>query len=408
MKRLLSAFFLCALASGLAGSQGLSLRVEGKSPLLVALESDGDSEEAISLRETLLYLGGSLEWSPLSKTARVSLNGKEALLMLGESRAYEGETLFQLPSPLRWQDGKILLGRAALEGLLQSLDPQAPTFESATAEELGSLKIPEATPEAEPTLAATTETAAAPELLPNAEPSLETGHEPSVGASPAGPSVRCVVIDAGHGGQDPGARGPEGYQEKDVCLDIALKIRARMAERFPGIRVILTRDNDYFKTLRQRTQIANEAKADLFISIHNNASPDSHSQGSQVFFYDSRSSDKAAEDLARRENEDANYLEFIMTDLAKSLVRDQSIMLGQAVQDQLAPLRKEEGIHRRSLSYAPFYVLARTRMPAILVEVAFITNPREERLLVSNEFRQDVADGIVDGIGKYRDAMKDQ
>jgi N-acetylmuramoyl-L-alanine amidase len=398
--RLFKVLTLLSLSALLHATDGLKLRLESKSPLIVKTMDASDVLEPLSIEEPLLYLGGSLTWAPASKTAEVDLAGNSALLMLEDPLVIIGARRLILPSALHWKDGQLILSRAALELLFRSLAPSAPSFETASAEELAGIPSFAQTPASEPT------------VVPPLEPVIVKGAEPSVGASPAGRTVHCVVIDAGHGGHDPGAHGSAGVDEKDVCLDIALKIRRRIQQELPDVKVILTRDRDYFVTLRGRTEIANTANdgkaADLFISIHNNASPDTKSKGSQVFFYDSRSSDRAAEDLATRENEDANYLEFIMTDLAKSLVRDQSIMLAQSVQDQLAPLRKDLDIHRRLLSYAPFYVLARTKMPAILVEVAFITNPREERLLRDESFRAQVADGIVAGIGNYRKKLADQ
>lgn len=398
--RLFQLSLVLSFPAFLYATDGLKLRLEGKSPLIVKTIDATDSLEPLSIGEPLLYLGGSLTWSPASKTAEVDLAGNSAHLLLEEPFAYIGLRRLALPTAMHWKDGRLILGRAALELLFKSLSPSAPNFETVSADELVSLPLAAQTPASEPT------------VVSPVEPVIVKGAEPSVGASPAGRTVHCVVIDAGHGGHDPGAHGRGGVDEKDVCLDIALKIRRRIQEKLPNVKVILTRDRDYFVTLRDRTLIANNANqgkaADLFISIHNNASPDSKSQGSQVFFYDSRSSDRAAEDLAKRENEDANYLEFIMTDLAKSLVRDQSIMLAQSVQDQLAPLRKDLGIHRRLLSYAPFYVLARTKMPAILVEVAFITNPREERLLKDESFRTQVADGIVAGLANYSNKLATQ
>jgi N-acetylmuramoyl-L-alanine amidase len=188
-------------------------------------------------------------------------------------------------------------------------------------------------------------------------------------------------------------------REKDVCLDIAVYLREELQRLDKGLRVVLTRDKDVYLTLRQRTEVANQADGDLFISIHNNASRNRSSRGTQVFFYDSQSSDKAAADLAMRENEDANQLEILMTDLAKSLVRDQSIAFASKVQ---AELGKALRLPNRDLSYAPFYVLARTKMPAILVEVAFISNAQEEALLRSTAFRKQVAGGIARGVAQYR------
>jgi N-acetylmuramoyl-L-alanine amidase len=380
-------FAFCGLAALAQATAGLTLRLPDKSPLTIRTLDASDPLEPIAIGGPVLYLGGSLIWQPASKTAEVDLAGNRALLLLEEPVAYLGQQRLRLPSALHWKDGSLVLARPSLELLLKSLSPAAPAFESASAADLGSLPQPVAValPSAEPT------------LEPAPEPVIVSADEPAPPEGPL-PGQFCVVIDAGHGGKDPGAHGRQ-VDEKDVCLDIARKIRDRIHARLKDVKVILTRQDDHFITLRRRTEIANNARANLFISIHNNASPDTKSHGSQVFFYDSRSSDRAAEDLAKRENEDANYLEFIMMDLTKSLVRDQSIMLAQSVQNQLASLGD---IKSRRLSYAPFYVLARTKMPAILVEVAFITNPNEGRLLKNEAFRAQVADDVVKGLSGYR------
>jgi N-acetylmuramoyl-L-alanine amidase len=366
------------------------MSLQGKSPLPLRVLDDTDPSQPLSLKEPALYLGASVTWSPASKVAGLQKDTLKASLMLGEPWIYLDKHRIRLSQGPRWRDGRLVLDKASLEVLLKTLDPGAPVMESISAQDLASLTG--SGPGAEPTMVPTEE----PQIEPTREPQAAAG----AGSAAHGPLKR-IIIDAGHGGHDPGARGPDGLEEKVTCLDIAKRLRGLIHDSMPGVEVILTRDKDYFVTLRQRTVIANEADADLFVSIHNNASPNSKGRGSQVFFYDSRSSDRAAEDLARRENEDANYLEILMTDLAKSLVRDQSIELAQDVQDELGKLGKSLGIQKRKLSYAPFYVLARTKMPAILVEVAFITNPREEALLRSGQFRQEVAQGIFDGIHDY-------
>lgn len=377
---------LFALPLALSGTTGLKLQLPAKSPFIVKTLDASDPLEPLPLREPLLYLGGSMIWRPLSKTADVELTGAKALLLLEEPYAFVGKRRLALPSAPHWKDGRLALSRAAQELLFKTLSGSSPAFESATPEELAAL----APPGAEPTVVIPPD----PEIIP--------GHGPIAGSRPSSGRLRKIIIDAGHGGHDPGAHGHGGVEEKDVCLDIALRLEKQVRQALPGVEVILTRKRDYFVTLRDRTKIANEADADLFISIHNNASPNAKSKGSQVFFYDSRSSDRAAEDLARRENDEANYLDFIMMDMAKSLVRDQSIMLAQAVQKELGEIGEDLGVHTRRLSYAPFYVLARTKMPAILVEVAFITNPKEERLLKNAQFRAQVADGIVAGLKNYK------
>jgi N-acetylmuramoyl-L-alanine amidase len=385
-------FTLLALGLALAprgaqASSGLSLRLPAKSPLVLRTLDAADPLEPLPLREPLLYLGGTLTWRPLSKTAELELAGSKALLMLEEGGAFTGGRRLGLPAPLHWKDGRLVLSRASLELVLKSLSPAAPAFESATALELAALSPQGAPPPAEPTV-----------VIPP-DPVIVKRRAGDARAS--GP-LRRLIIDAGHGGYDPGAHGKGGVEEKDVCLDIARRLAKMVRQALPGVDVVMTRDSDDFISLRKRTVIANESDADLFISIHNNASPNSKSRGSQVFFYDSKSSDKAAEDLAMRENEDANYLEFILFDMRKEVVRDQSIMLAQSVQDRLAELGQDLGVKNRKLHYAPFYVLARTKMPAILVEVAFISNPREEKLLRNAAFRGQVAEGILDGLKAYR------
>lgn len=356
------------------------VKLPDKSPLLIKVLDDTDSSSPVSLKEPLLYLGFTVTWRPGSKIADVEMNGTKATLMMGEPWAYFGGGRVSLTSAPRWKDGRLILGKEALEKVLQNLAPAAPAFETATAQEQAGM-------------------IQTPTLEPVQEQQGTSVHTPGPLFQPARGGIHCIVIDAGHGGRDPGAHGPDGLQEKRTCLDIAVRLKGVIQRQWPKVEVKLTRDTDKYVTLRQRTIFTNAAKADLFISIHNNASPSAKGRGSQVFFYDSASSDRAAEDLAKRENEDANYMEIIMADLQKERVRDPSMRLALDVQNKLGT---DLGIHTRKFHHAPFYVLARTSMPGILVEVAFISNPREEALLGSANFRQQVAQGIFQGLEQYK------
>ncbi|HTB33913.1 MAG TPA: N-acetylmuramoyl-L-alanine amidase, partial [bacterium] len=304
-----------------------------------------------------------------------------------------------LAGPLRLVDGAPALDSDSLRTVLRRFCPPALGFETPSPDE-----------------AAASLAMARPHDTPP-DPSLEPTDEPEVAATPLpqaqnlvaarplnGRRIRTIVIDPGHGGEDPGAHGPHGLREKDVCLAIALRVKAALAHQ-PDLTVLLTRDTDVFIPLRGRTEFANRADADLFVSIHNNASPDPDSHGSQVFFYDSQTSDRAAADLVSRENENGDSLEVLLTDLGKQVVRDQSIRMAKDVQSDLGTAIK---LKRRNVSYAPFFVLARTKMPAILVEVAFITNPSEERLLKNESFQQKVADSLAAGLVDYRSQMDQQ
>lgn len=327
-----------------------------------------------SLRGVALCAGLTAHWrSPEKLLELVSPKGAIARLVLGDPFMVVRGRIFALPKPMVLAQGAPALDPTGMAILLRALGEARPVWEG---------------PAAETTTA-----------LPAATPGIASISNSHAAARPlTGARIRTIVLDPGHGGKDPGARGPDGLREKDVCLDIALRLRREIAERDPGLRVVLTRDSDDFISLQERTAIANRAKGDLFVSIHNNASPDGDVHGTQVFFFDSQSSDRAAADLSMRENGDANQLDILMTDLAKSIVRDQSIGFASLVQRAMG---KIIDLKRRDISYAPFYVLARTEMPAILVEVAFITNPREERLLGDPGFRQRAAASIAVGVEAY-------
>lgn len=383
-----------ASAASPASPAGWRLNLPSKSPLV--LPALGPGGALYPVKEAALYGGLTVTWRSSARLLQLrASDGHEARLLIDDPWLYDGDQRVALPQALTLAAGAPALNEAGLRLLLQRLCHPSPVFEAASPAELQSAQaaLAPTLPAVEPIL----QTAPAPQLEPTS--TFNVAARPLTGRK-----LRTVVIDAGHGAHDPGAHGPHGLKEKDVCLDICLRLQKQLQRLQPDLRVILTRDTDVFLSLRKRTEIANDANADLFISIHNNASRDRNSHGTQVFFYDSQTSDRAAADLALRENDEANQLEILMTDLAKSLVRDQSIGFASKVQAQLGRALK---LKHRDLSYAPFYVLARTKMPAILVEVAFITNSAEERLLGNAKFRENVADSIALGVKQYRDLVED-
>lgn len=381
-----------AAAAPVAGVGVLRLSRPGRAPLvLLSLDPTGD---VYAVGPAALYSGLGVNWKASERLLRLERPGAGgggespalARLQLGEPWLYDGDFRVALPGPLTLSAGAPALDRESLRLVLERLCVSPPLLSAPSAEEVAAEMERRGAP-----------ASSAPDVSP--ELSLVPTQAPVVYANPnSGGRIRTVVLDAGHGGYDPGALGPRGLKEKDVCLDIALRTKASLEALLPGVKVILTRAKDVYIDLKDRTILANDANADLFISIHNNASRNRASRGSQVFFYDSQSSDRAARDLVRRENDQVNELEVLMTDLAKSLVRDQSIAFASKVQNELG---KALSLKSRNLSYAPFYVLARTKMPAILVEVAFITNPAEEQLLSSAAFRQKVADSLARGVREY-------
>lgn len=218
-----------------------------------------------------------------------------------------------------------------------------------------------------------------------------------------------VVLDPGHGGHDTGAVGPTGLMEKDVVLDLALRLRRLLQERL-GVRVILTREEDVFVPLQVRTAIANRAKVDFFISLHVNGAAKRGAVGFETFYFTREPSDNDARGSAQRENllietdgtrakDQESLLRITLADMAVTRDMRESSELAELVLGSLDKLLKVEN---RGVKSGPFYVLATAAMPAILVEGAFITNPKEERKLQREAYRQRVAEALYEGIAKYK------
>lgn len=215
--------------------------------------------------------------------------------------------------------------------------------------------------------------------------------------------VRTIVLDPGHGGEELGAVGRNGTPEKKLTLVFARELKT-IIERNLGIRVILTRDDDSFVSLDERTSIANNAKADLFISIHFNYSQDPTVKGPETYFLSYKATDSDARLLAYKENlgkikeAPSSDIELILWDMAQSQYLYQSSRLAEMVQMELAD---EMGVTNRGIKQAPFAVLMGATMPAILVEVDFISNPEEEKLLLTSDYRRRLEMAIFRGIQKY-------
>lgn len=226
-------------------------------------------------------------------------------------------------------------------------------------------------------------------------------------ALPAG-GPRTVVIDPGHGGADQGAKGPGGLLEKDVALGLARKLRAAIVNNL-GLQVFLTREGDVDLSLDQRTAIANNYKADLFISIHANSSRAQGAHGSEVYFLSYQASDDESRRVAQAEGaleglggavqaEPDSDLALILWDMAQAEHLEESSALASRLQEALAEVTGSQG---RGVKQAPFVVLVGAAMPAVLVEVAFISNPEEEKLLASDPWQQRVAQALMRGIGRF-------
>lgn len=225
------------------------------------------------------------------------------------------------------------------------------------------------------------------------------------GRTPARPEPGrlLVEVDPGHGGEDDGARGRRGLLEKDVALELGQALVQQLSEA--GMEARLTRDSDVFVPLWDRARKANADGADLFISLHLNADRSRQAKGSEVFFLSMNASDRSGAELAAQENaggpsalDPADVVAGILSDMSQKAFLQDSERLAVAIQAQLNQLG---GIRQRGVKQAPFVVLRGAAMPAVLVETAFISNPREEARLMDAAFRKRVAQAITRGVRRY-------
>jgi N-acetylmuramoyl-L-alanine amidase len=246
-----------------------------------------------------------------------------------------------------------------------------------------------------------------PDSLKQKEASRGKVPQPSTGSSFL-QGMKTIVIDPGHGGLEPGAKGRFGTLEKNVVLEIGLKLRAVIERNFPS-RVVLTRDKDLNVSLENRAALANNNKADFFISIHANSSFRKDARGSETYFLSRDATDEEARKLAFLENNPAEFgegitgesedeIQMILWDMAQSAYLKQSSLLAESIQKELNLLLRTSN---RGIKQAPFTVLAGVACPAVLVEVAFISNPREERSLTREGFQINVAQAIYRGLVDY-------
>lgn len=218
-----------------------------------------------------------------------------------------------------------------------------------------------------------------------------------------------VVIDPGHGGKDVGTHGPSGLYEKEVVLDVARRLGALIEDRL-GSEVIYTRGDDTFIPLEERPRIANERKADLFLSIHANSSPYPSAAGVEMYYLNFTTS-KAAMDVAARENAgSAGSIHDLKDLLQKIALRDkidESREFAARLQTSLSGLEKKGNAEskNRGLKKAPFVVLIGASMPSVLAEIGFLTNAGDEAMLRKSEYRQKIADALYKGIANYAETL---
>ena len=226
-----------------------------------------------------------------------------------------------------------------------------------------------------------------------------------------GLGVSRVVIDAGHGGHDPGAHG-NGIDESELTLDVALRVQ-KLLQKQPGVEVVMTRDTDVFIPLEERTAIANREGADLFLSIHANASRNAQARGIETYFLNFAMNPEA-EAVAARENATSGRAMHSLPDIVRTIALNNKIneshdfasMVQMSMYERLRRANKE--VRNLGVKQAPFMVLIGATMPSILAEISFVTNRQEAILLRTGQYRQQIAEALLNGVVRYQRSLKAQ
>ena len=239
-----------------------------------------------------------------------------------------------------------------------------------------------------------------PKPQPPASAPDKEGLDPKSLTREFGLIAKTIVIDPGHGGKDPGALGKGTIDEKDIVLSMSKKLREVLTAR--GYTVLMTRDTNRFIPLRERTKFATQHKADLFLSIHANGSTSSQAHGIETYYLDVNSTDKASEQIAARENANSGYsiqeLESLLKGLIQESKSEDSKRLAEHVQQKLVQVT---GAADRGVKHARFVVLIGAKVPSILIETGFVSNPTEGKKLATSAYQHKIATAIADGVDKF-------
>jgi N-acetylmuramoyl-L-alanine amidase len=342
----------------------------------------------VSIVQMAELLNGHLRWAPVSKTVDLSMHNETIRFPYASTRVWIGGHPHRLPHPtIQNEDGFWVP-----VSFFASSD-----FFRMTRTKLKWPPAPEKIKEERDA-----SRGAQPASAPLSHPA-----SPVPTSSSAAKAIHRIVIDPGHGGKDPGAVGPHGIEEKTMNLQIAQMLAEALRERY-NYEVLLTRTDDTFIPLERRASLANRQNADLFISIHCNASLSSKLKGFEVYFLSEHASDPHADAVARFENAplalegraipSPGQVTAVLRSLVKTANINEASALGSLIDRQVSDRLSEPSL---GVKQAAFYVLRGAEMPAVLLETAFLTNPKEEKLLQDPSFREKFVAGIAAGVAAY-------
>jgi N-acetylmuramoyl-L-alanine amidase len=336
-------------------------------------------------------LGLRSEFNPVSAVIELDRGGKTAHVAPGTGAVYLGQRVVFLREQVVSYGADVLLPADAVDLLIGYF--QGKPFRWSYEREVFSVQT-------------------APAPLPRPGGQAQPGPKPTGGSRQY--DVRAVVIDAGHGGKDPGGVGHGGVKEKDIVLDVALELQRELRKRLGEREIVVTRDRDVFLTLEERSEIANKLEPEknpIFVSVHANVSLDVKADGFESYFLSLDSYDETAREVASMENSVLSYemenygshLKDIINRIVDIEYRRESYLLAGKIQNGLSVSAGRE--QDRGVKSAFFYVLKAVKMPSVLVEIGFVTNRDEVKKMLTPDYRKKVARGIAEGIADFVDTF---
>lgn len=394
-------------------------RKESPGPVqVVSMQATGELHRVrayVGRKSTFIHLGdiadavgGAWGRDPLSREPLFTLGENRVLFSSKDRRIAVNGRRRRLAAAVEFRDGGIYVPEDFLEEVLEPMLGGAVLLLSSPSATASAEDAPAVTgtlvPEVSPVPPAEASRQPARPAVPVPEPETATTPNWLLNRERGGRFLRRIVLDPGHGGEEEGAAGPSGLLEKDLVLDVALRLQRALQVR--GLDVSLTRTDDRDVPLDDRTAIANNRRADLFLSLHANASPSRSARGAETYYLSLRkTAGSDATEVGRHETSDLmglgndDPLKLVLWDMAQSAWLAESQLVAEMIQ---AEFNEALDIPDRGVKQAPFRVLVGATMPAVLVEIGFLSNPEEEARLRDPVFVQDMVDALVRAIEAYR------
>jgi len=378
---------------------------EGRRPISTTIISN---QEFVALDDVASVFQVVVREDALAGGVTISYKGRSVIASTDQAMASVAGRVVTLPSPVARVGRRLLV---PLEFLPRALGPiyDLP-IELRRPQRLLLVGVVDAPPAAQPQEATAAPPTPAAPPAPPPEPGGPSPLPPAlVPATRAGPRLQTMVIDAGHGGDDIGVRGPNGGLEKQIALEVARRLRTLVEMRL-GVRVVMTRDDDRAVAPDARDAAANNSKAGLFLSIHVNGAFSPAASGAEIYYLRldrdgeaARRNAAAAELVLPAVGGGTRAIDIVRWDLAQSFHVDASAMFASMLEEEL---RKQVPMSEPALRQEPMRMLAGANMPAALVEIGYLTNPDQERLLKSGDYQGLMAQAMFDAVLRFRDSLE--